>query len=312
MSNCPICTTQNENDKIVCQVCGWQLDYDKNQPNYIRDITMAKQSWQLLHNQSQLAQQLQLQNKAIERIMNKIDGLDYEMGKMKDSSIQNNISLPSKPKQDFILQPLDENFQKASDLNTKEKRIEWWSNLEMQWKIAFNGSFLNKGENTDLPTDEELLTILEAPTLRFAGPKAMFPNINFELTNLSGIQHLTNLQHFFCDHAQIKSVEEVKYLSKLESFFCNSNQVESINGVQYLTNLKVFYCNANKVTSLKYLAPLENLETVYCNYNELTTFEGISTKQATNLKLFYCLPNDGVSKGEIKRVEELGIDCKKG
>ena len=91
----------------------------------------------------------------------------------------------------------------------------WWGQLETQWKQAFE---VITG-HLNMPGDIELDKLFTTPTIRLAGPKAPFPNVQFELTNLSGIKYLSNLSIVIITHHQIKSIEVLSNLPNLKSFF---------------------------------------------------------------------------------------------
>ena len=144
------------------------------------------------------------------------------------------------------------------------------------------------------------------------GPRGMYPNFTHELTNLSGIKHLTSLESLFITHGALTSLDGIEHLQNLKALFCNSNKITDIRAVHYLKNLTQFYCNANQVNSILPLKNLTSLEVIYCNYNQLRNFYGLTQEHKTNLKEFFGLPNDLVKPKEIKRVEEgLEIKCLK-
>ena len=200
------------------------------------------------------------------------------------------------------------------NLDTLHKRRNWWNTLELQWQIAFNEAVLNKpGIPQSIPTDEELLFILQSKVLRLAGPRASFPNLSIELTNCSGIEALKNLEILVLTFHQIKELKGIEALKQLKSLFVNNNQIESLVGLEQLKKLEELYFNVNQVKSLKALKGLTKLKTVYCNYNQLNSLEGIQPKHSSKMRNFFCLPNQGLSNKEIIRVEhKIGIRCQQG
>lgn len=202
--------------------------------------------------------------------------------------------------------------QIPSGLNTPKKRKKWWYALETQWKKAFNQAVLNKAPTDELPTDDELLNLATVNVMRFAGPNSPAPSISFELTNLSGIAELTNLEILVAIFCKLTSIEEVAKLTNLKSLFVYENQIASMRGVENLLLLKELYVNTNQITSIKEVRFLLHLETFYCTDNAITSFEGLTEKHADKLTRFFCLPNDDLHQREILRVErELGIRCLK-
>ena len=98
------------------------------------------------------------------------------------------------------------------------KQRTWWLQLEPQWQLAFQETVLG---HKNAPTDDELQNIGSLTVLRLVGPSAPFPNMTFELTNLSGLSHLTNLEMLFVTHHAIHSLKELEKLDKLTKLFIN-------------------------------------------------------------------------------------------
>lgn len=67
-----------------------------------------------------------------------------------------------------------------------EQYKRWWASLSDPWKQAFNEIMLNRSSIDELPL-VTLHQVWNAPALRFAGPKAPYPNTSLELDNLDGV-----------------------------------------------------------------------------------------------------------------------------
>jgi Leucine Rich repeats (2 copies) len=185
----------------------------------------------------------------------------------------------------------------------------WWNGLTFKWQKAFDeGMFKN---NDAPPTDDQLWSLWNQPVVRLAGPTALFPNISFELDDLSGIKDLVNIEILVVVNQNISTIKEISGLKNLKSLFLFSNRLISVEGVETLTNLTEFYLNDNKITSLQPLSGLVNLTKIYCAKNKLENFDGIGTQHKA-LTNFHCLPNDGVWNSEIMKFEnETRIRCMK-
>ena len=206
--------------------------------------------------------------------------------------------------------PLD--LPPLSDSDAERYR-HWWAALSADWKKAFNQCVFNKGESTDDPSDEELHALWHLPVVRFAGPRALYPNLSFELEDLSGLAELTRLKIVVVAHHRIRSVEPLAALHELESLFVFDNQLKSLVGLENLKNLKQLYFQSNQITSLEPLKGLSGLTEIYACRNKLTKLDGIGSKHANTLKLFRILPNDELPQKEIIRMEnKIGIRCLQG
>lgn len=193
-----------------------------------------------------------------------------------------------------------------------KESISWWNTLSDAWKCAFNETMLRR-TTTDCPDNQDLFNIHQCQTLRLAGPTAPYPNMTFELEDLSGLKGLPNVSIVIVTFHKLHSLKELSGLKQITSLFLHNNQIASLEGIEDLENLGEIYFNVNQVTSLLPLSQLTNLHTVYCNYNRLTSFEGIGVQHRPNLKNFICLPNDSIAETEVINMErDLGIRCKKG
>ena len=191
------------------------------------------------------------------------------------------------------------------------QNLAWWNTLSEPWKRAFN-EVIRQNSTADVPDDETLHSICTAEVHRFSGPGAPFPNMSFELEDMSGITGLNNLKILILGFQKLTSLREIGHLKELRSLFVFNNQIDSLEGIESLENLTDLYFNVNQVSSLVPLQHLTNLQTIYCNYNNITSLEGIGEQHVQNLKNFVCLPNEQLAFKEIGRMErDIGIQCVK-
>lgn len=195
-------------------------------------------------------------------------------------------------------------------MNTTQAEA-WWQSLEPQWQKAFNRVMLQKGATTEMPNEAGFATIFDHKFLRFAGPKAPYPNMDFELSNLSGLAVFKDAEMVSVTYHNISDLNGIKGLNKLKSLFLDNNQITNMDGIENLTELSEIYIQSNLIESLLPIQKLTDLKALYCNDNRLTSLEGLTEDHSDNLRTFICLPNDGVKQREIIRVENtLGIKCR--
>ena len=192
--------------------------------------------------------------------------------------------------------------------DTHAKRLKWWAGQEPQWRAAFQVAFFG---HTNQPTYEELENLWQAPVLRFVGPKAPYPNLNFELTNCSGLAGMSNLEILVLTNHRVETIDEVAGMPALKSLFVNNNALRSLDGIGELKQVEQLYAQVNRIESLEPMRNLTNLREVHVNFNALTTLNGVTRKHANSLKTFFCLPNKYLPDRETIRVEQtLGIRCR--
>lgn len=188
----------------------------------------------------------------------------------------------------------------------------WWEGLTDAWKQAFNEVALQRSSMEPLG-EETLLRVYNAPNHRFAGPTAPYPNMSFELDDMSGLLGLPTVEVVVVIFHRLTHVREAAQFPGLRSLFVYNNQITSLEGIEGLHDLKELYCSVNQITSLQPLAGLSGLTTLYCNYNQIADLEGIGEQHTDILTQFYCLPNPLLKQSSVMRFErEVGIRCLQG
>ncbi len=187
-------------------------------------------------------------------------------------------------------------------IQTLSAQQDWWSNLEIQWKKAFNESFFQKAPIEDMPDEKGFADLFSCPNFRFAGPKSFFPNLSFELSNLTGLEVMHQAELISVSFNQIADVGPLSQLVNLKSLFLNDNNLESLEGLEGLTKITTLYLSNNRIKSLKPLEKMDNLQVVQCSHNKLASFAGLHTGNTENLDHFIGLPNR-VTQLEIDRLQ---------
>lgn len=300
--NCPVCQTANESNTTNCATCAWYFPL-AGTPQYDIELSRATQQYQMMSTFKQMLQNTQQQNEMLGKINARMDGIEGEVNQIKQKTPTPFISKYEYPPLSPILG--------TSDFDTEAKRLDWWTQLETQWKAAFNVVSLKKAKDYQ-PNDEEIEFVLTSPVLRFVGPRGLHANMDFELTNLSGIRHFKELFMLTFTQQAITSLAGIEHLENLKHLFVSGNYLKHLKEVHYLRQLEHLYANANQLEDIQPIVDLTSLATFYCNYNELVSLEGITANHTEKLKAFYCLPNEKITLSEIKRVEALDIKCGKG
>lgn len=198
--------------------------------------------------------------------------------------------------------------------SNKEQALLWWAQLSKDWQYAFAIAFFNQTVNYQnlIPTFNDLKLLFNSSVLRLVGKKGVNPNLPFILTDLSGLELLTNLQMLFISGNAIKSLQPIRNLDQLNTLIVNENELESLEGIEKLVLLEKLYCQYNQISSLKPLQNLINLTFVQCNFNQLKNFEGINEQHIPKLETFIALPNKGISLRDLDRVRyDLNIECRR-
>lgn len=106
-----------------------------------------------------------------------------------------------------------------------------------------------------------------------------------QISDLSGIEHFTNLESLNCGNNLLTSFN-TQGLEKLYTLNCYTNQLTSLD-LQDLPNLVFLNCGYNQISDLK-LQGLSNLQRIYCMNNQLTSLDVL---EFSKLELLHCSAN---------------------
>lgn len=139
--------------------------------------------------------------------------------------------------------------------------------------------------------------------------------INFNISDLTGIEAFTNLvgldcsqnasinldmsiipntlETFNCSYCGLSTLN-VSLLANLKQLFCSFNLLTSLD-VSSLSNLLLLDCSNNDISSLN-IGSLENLDSLHCGHNSLT---GLALEGLPNLRVLVC---------EVNQIATLDFD----
>lgn len=181
---------------------------------------------------------------------------------------------------------------RAEWFDTPAKRIQWWLDLEEQWRRAFcEAVFYKQTVPTKVPADDQLQHLFELNSLSICGnmkakgPRNNNADIDFQLTNLSGVKNLTNLKMIECDYnGLITSLEPLQYLDNLEVFWGDNNQIEDLSPLMALPNLRDLCVWNNQIKDLDPIKVMGNLKSFYLGLyglgNPVESYEPIKSLPA--------------------------------
>lgn len=192
----------------------------------------------------------------------------------------------------------------AADPAVLAQAKPWWNNLTTEWKRAFNEVALQRNQSTDDLPDDLLCVIFTSANHRFAGPTAPYPNMTFELTDMSGLVGLPNVEIVVITYHQLRHIEEVTNMTKLRSLFVYNNQITSLKGIENHTQLIDLYVQNNLLTTIEQVEKLVNLRALYCSNNLISDLKGVGRQHTDALEQFFCMPNPNLKKSVVFDFEE--------
>ena len=198
-------------------------------------------------------------------------------------------------------------------VQARERARRWWDGLSPDWQRALERAVGAGSPGEDAPDPDRLVELHSLETLRLAGPGAPYPNLDFELTDLSGVAGMRSLRFLSITDMAITSLQPLAGLARLEALFVQDNRIESLAGIEGLTRLKSLYCQGNRIESLAPIEALTGLKTVYASRNRITRLDGLHAGHVPTLEHLFVLPNESLDPREIVRVQtELGLHCRRG
>ncbi len=193
---------------------------------------------------------------------------------------------------DAAKRPQVERSKKVIVEASRTELENWWHGLEEQWKMAFNQAVLTRGEVMTTPDEDQLRSLLKRKKIDIVGSGILLFGLNqlsFKLTNLSGLDELSQVEELNISGHDLTSLRGVEHLEKVDFLNCTSNQITTIEEVGYLKNLKTLIIQDNDLVNVRGVEKLKQLEYFNCLYNSRLK-SVIHVKELSNLQVF-CVDN---------------------
>jgi cold shock CspA family protein/uncharacterized small protein (DUF1192 family) len=176
--------------------------------------------------------------------------------------------------------------KKVTDL-TNDDLKNWWRGLTNEWQMAFNQVFFARGEVTNLPSPEELKSLLATEKIEIIGERILFggfKRLTFKLSDFSG---LTELQF-------------------IESVNLSGHNISNTNGLNHLNHLTVLNLTGNNLTQIGYSAAFKSVTSLIVRDNLLANLEGMEIFE--NLEFLDISDNANlVSLSVLDKLEKLAV-----
>ena len=142
------------------------------------------------------------------------------------------------------------------------------------------------------PDEDQLRSLLKRKKIDIVGSGILLFGLNqlsFKLTNLSGLDELSQVEELNISGHDLTSLRGVEHLEKVDFLNCTSNQITTIEEVGYLKNLKTLIIQDNDLVNVRGVEKLKQLEYFNCLYNSRLK-SVIHVKELSNLQVF-CVDN---------------------
>ena len=110
---------------------------------------------------------------------------------------------------------------------------------------------------------------------------------NKEITDISGIEHLVNLQTLHLNNTAVSDISDLAELTQLKYLDVSRTKVTDISALTNLTNLETLYLNNNQIAAIDPLAGLTRLKTLYLNdtlVSDISPLANAANLQSLNLR----------------------------
>ena len=100
---------------------------------------------------------------------------------------------------------------------------------------------------------------------------------NAQISNLTGLEHATNLQKLDLRDNTISNISALSGLTNLESLKLKGNGISSVSALSGLTNLTLLNLKENNISSISDLSGLTNLEHLRVDANSITDVQPLTS-----------------------------------
>ncbi len=118
-----------------------------------------------------------------------------------------------------------------------------------------------------------------------------------KITEIEGLESLTELQELNLDENHIMQIEGLEPLVNLKELHLNGNKIGQISGLGTLVNLHELDLGNNQITKIEGLERLVHLQKLFLNGNKIGRIEGLHTLASLDWLV--------LSKNNISKVEGL-------
>lgn len=188
-------------------------------------------------------------------------------------------------------------FKTVNYFNTSQKKMEWWYNLNPEWRYIFRFQVYSQLDYYGLEVANHILGIYKLKlnlkgVNNLSGLKHLtqlreLSITNYASTDLSDLKHLHQLQKLEfidCDFSSIVPITPIKQVNDLRFENC---QIDTLDSFQYLKNLKRLQLERNCITDLRPIKKASQLEFLSLKNNPIKNFDELAHLPNTKIELSF-------------------------
>jgi|GEM_PF-5803010 Bacterial surface proteins containing Ig-like domains len=128
-----------------------------------------------------------------------------------------------------------------------------------------------------------------------------------QVNDLSNLQHLTRLSTLNLSNNQLTNIDIIGKLKSLTSLNLSGNQIDDISSLDQLTKLTTFNLRNNQISDISILKKFTNLTNLYLDQNQISNINPL--KVLNKLKYLYLTQNP-ISESDIKTLRNAIPRCR--
>jgi len=144
---------------------------------------------------------------------------------------------------------------------------------------------------------------------------------NNRITEIKGLETLTNLQYLSLYDNQITEIKGLDTLVNLQELSLTNNQITEIKGLKTLANLQILSLTHNLITEIKELETLVNLRELWIYNNKIIEVKGLKTlvnlqklhldhNQITTNINYLCIPDSLIWPSNLIKGKKICLKAK--
>lgn len=127
-----------------------------------------------------------------------------------------------------------------------------------------------------------------------------------DITDISGIENLINLQTLDLSHNEISDISELDSLTDLETLDLSYNEISDISKLRGLSNLETLNLNNNQIGDISAIQGLDNLKSLNLSNNKISDIDPL--KGLNDLQSLW-LNNNRISDADKEKLEDILSNC---
>ena len=131
---------------------------------------------------------------------------------------------------------------------------------------------------------------------------------NSGISDLTGLEHIKNLQSLFLENNQISGIQSLTQLNQLQEVHLYNNQINDIQPLAQLKQLRILSLYNNQINDIQPLTQLNKLQRLYLSDNQISDLQPLAQlKQLQDLELHNNQVSDVTPLAQLVNLQRLRL-----